>query len=114
MNVPGGSTFRLDNGALIPPPGTPYGDPVTITMLVEKIKGGKELLFTFSPSGCLFNPSLEVWFDWTDLNSNNANLFYIDSDGKYIEQGPESIDYQGHRMTLHIDHFSRYALAISR
>ena len=42
MVVPNGSTFHLKEGALTPPPETPHGESVTLTMLVEKIThGGK-------------------------------------------------------------------------
>ena len=111
MKVNGGSTFHLDQGALTPPLGTPPGQrSVTLTMLVERDKFRDELIFTFGPSGCTFNPPAEVWFDWKDLHSENATLYYIDSDGNYIPQTADYVDSQGQRMKLFIDHFSRYAI----
>ena len=114
MQVPNGSTFHLQLNALTPPQGTTLGSDVTLTMLAEKDAARNQLLFSFGPSGCQFNPPAEVWFDWTDLGSKNAKLYYIDSDGVYHEQSPESVDFQGQRMSLRIDHFSRYAVAYSQ
>lgn len=111
MNVPNGSTFHLKEGALTPPPGTPTGANVTLTMLVEKGAGRNELVFSFGPSGCRFNPPAELWLDWTDLGSPHAKLYYITADGKYVEQSPDYVDFQGRRILLRIDHFSRYAVA---
>ncbi len=119
MVVPGGSIFHLTEGALTPPEGTPHGESVTLTMLVEKIthggkgKGKTELRFSFGPSGCQFNPPAEVWFDWSDLGVRKAMLYYIDDHGNYIELKPDKIDRKGHRFKLYIDHFSRYAVAWS-
>jgi hypothetical protein len=111
MNVPGGSTFNIREGALTPPPGTPIGQEVTLTMLVEKDDLNNELIFSFGPSGCTFDPPAEVWFDYTDSGSRNVTLFYIDENGNYIPQEPARVDKKGQRMKLFIDHFSRYAFA---
>ena len=113
INVPGGSTFHLHEGALTPPPGTPVGEAVTISMLVEKNATGDEFIFTFGPHGSQFDPPAEVWFDWTDLGSKNAKLFYIDDNGNYVEMQPDRVDRRGQRMLLRIPHFSRYAVAWS-
>jgi hypothetical protein len=110
LNVNGGSTFHLEMGALTPPEGTAIGDPVTLTMLVERDKFRTELVFTFGPHGCQFDPPAEVIFDWQDLHSNNATLYYIDKDGNYIPQTPDNMDVQNKKMTLYIEHFSRYAI----
>ena len=114
VNVPGGSTFHLMEGALTPPPGTPLGEAVTISMLVEKSAVGDEFIFTFGPHGSQFNPPAEVWFDWTGSGSKDATLFYIDDDGNYVEMQPDRVDRRGQRMLLRIPHFSRYAVAWSR
>jgi hypothetical protein len=112
INIPGGSTFSVLNGSLIPPEGTQSGKTVTITMLAEKVKykGKSQLVFTFGPHGSQFTTPAEVIFDWTDLGINQAHLFYIDESGNYIPQNPESLDINNKRMTMKIDHFSRYAI----
>jgi len=121
MLVPGGTRFMLWNRSLTPPP-NPVNilipdstRGVTITMLVEKVETdyGDELVFTFGPHGCQFDPPAEVIFDWTDLNINIAELFYLE-EGKHIPQDPNSIDINNKKMTLYISHFSRYALGVSR
>ena len=109
VKVNGGSTFHLEERALTPPPGA-EGEPVTITMLVEKDKFRTELTFTFGPSGASFDPPAEVTFNWKDLHSSNATLYYIDDNGDYIPQTPDYVDIQNKKMTLYIDHFSRYAI----
>lgn len=105
--VPGGTTFHLLKGAMIPPSGTKAGDSVTITMLVEQNNNSGTLEFTFGPSGFQFDPPAEVWFDWTDLHSSHATLYYIQEDGARIPQTPDYVDMQGKRMKISIDHFSR-------
>ena len=110
MNVPGGTTFHLKAGALTPPPGTPSGQSVTLTMLVEKDEVNNELLFTFGPAGCQFDPPAEVIFNWQDLGSQNAKLYYIHKNGNYIPLKVDDVDVQNKKMTLYIDHFSRYAI----
>lgn len=112
--VPGGSIFHLKESALSPPAATETGEDITITMLVERDQTGNALLFTFGPSGCSFDPPAEVWFNWTDLGSSKATLYYINPDGVPVEQAPDEVDLQGQRVKLYIDHFSRYALARSR
>jgi hypothetical protein len=108
--IPNGSNFSLASGSLIPPPGTPFGDPVTITMQVERDFEMNELLFTFGPSGCLFNEPAEVEFDWSDLGIEVATLYYIDGNGNYVPQAPASISINNKKMMIYIDHFSRYAI----
>lgn len=111
MKVNGGSTFHLEDGALIPPPEIPWGENVRIDMIVEKDKSTGEMIFTFRPHGCQFDPPAEVWFDWKDLHVDLAKLYYIDENGNRILQTPDDIDLQGKRMKLYIHHFSRYALS---
>lgn len=111
VKLPGGSTLRISKGALTPPPGTPFMQDVTITILVEKSADGRnELVFTFGPSGCQFSPAAEVTFDWTDLEGSTVNLYYIDENGNYILQSPDNIDFKNKKMTIFVDHFSRYAI----
>ncbi len=109
LQVNSSSTFHLLGGALTPPAEL-LGDKVTITMLVEKDDVNNQLIFTFGPSGCSFSPSAEVWLDWSDLGISAPKLYYVESNGNYIEQAADSIDLQGQRLSLHIDHFSRYAI----
>ncbi len=113
FQVQNNSEFILNQGALTPPAGIAWGDPVTITMTVDRDSVRNELIFTFGPSGCQFNPPAEVWFDWSDLGVRKATLYYIDDHGNYVEQKPDKIDRKGHRFKLYIDHFSRYAVAWS-
>lgn len=116
FNVSNSSQFSISNNALTPPPEIPVGDDVTITMLVEKskYKGKDQLVFTFGPSGCQFNPPAEVIFSYADLGIDVSYLFYIDANGNYVEQSPNDIDIINKKMKLYISHFSRYAVAISR
>lgn len=111
INVPGGSSFHVRNGAFIPPKRTLEGADVTLTMFAERSEYNyNEIIFTFKPSGSQFNPSAEVWLDWNDLGSPNATLYYIDENDNYIPQEPDDVDLQGKRLKLSIDHFSRYAI----
>jgi len=110
INVPNGSNLSFSNGALTPPPGTPLGAPVLITMEVEKDTINNQLIFTFGTAGCQFNPPAEVVFDFSDLGFDLAALYYIDENGDYIPQSAESINISNHKMTFYIDHFSRYAI----
>jgi hypothetical protein len=112
VQVNGGSSFHLEVGALTPPPGAVFGDDVKITMLVERDKFRTQLLFTFGPSGCTFDPPAEVTFDWRDLHSKKVVLYYIDEAGNYVPQSPEVVDLQNNKMTIHVSHFSRYAIGI--
>jgi len=117
VNVPGGSTFHIKSGSLTPPPGTPHGASVTVTMLVEKIVNAndeEELIFTFGPSGVKFDPPAVAWMKWSDLEVKTVKLFYIDSGDNYIEQKPEKIDKKKKKLMIYIDHFSRYALCRGR
>lgn len=113
INLGQGSKFIVPRGALTPPPGTPKGADVTITMTAEKDELTNELVFSFGPSGCHFNPAARLRLDYSDLNIDTPGLFYIDQDN-YVEQTPDHIDYQGKFILLNIDHFSRYAVAWSR
>ncbi len=114
VNVPGGTKFKLQSGALTPPPGTPAGSTVTITMLVEKDTVNNELIFTFSPHGSQFLPAAEAWIDYTDLGVNNVKAYYINDDGSYTPLKPVLEDRKNKKMMLLIPHFSRYAIAHSQ
>lgn len=108
--LPSRSVFDLDGGSLTPPPSIPWGDPVTITFEVDKDTVTNELIFTFGPHGSQFSPAARIILDWSDLGIEVPTLYYIDENGNYIEQIPEHIDVRGQKMTIYVDHFSRYAL----
>ena len=105
-----GSKLTIAKNSLTPPPGTPEGAKVTITMNVELVNG--ELIFTFGPHGCQFDPPAELRIDYSDLGVELPDLYYIEN-GEYIKQAPDHIDTQGRFMLLNFDHFSRYAVAWS-
>ena len=104
-----GSSFKVFTSSLTPPD-TVLGDPITITMMVDYDKSRKELKFEFGPHGCEFDPPAEVWLKWSQLNTNNVKLYYIDDNGNYIQQNPDLIDLQGQKMLVRFPHFSRYAI----
>ncbi len=55
LKVENGSTFKFGRGSLTPPPGWQL-DRITLTMVVDIDTTRNELLFTFGPSGCKFDP----------------------------------------------------------
>jgi len=114
MQVPGGTSFSLTGGALTPPPDSTVGTDITLTLQAEKkkYKGKDVLLFTFGPHGSAFNPRAEVTFDWNDLGIEMANLYYLDEDGNLVIQAPDQIEIQNKKMTIYLDHFSRYAIGM--
>jgi hypothetical protein len=114
MSTENGSSFDIQKGALTAPLGTETGQDVTITMKIEKDPVNNELLFTFEPHGCQFYPEAIIWLNYRDLGIETAKLFYIEEDGSYVEQKPESIDIYEKKMQIKVSHFSRYAIAFSR
>lgn len=112
VNIPAASFFKFENGALTPPAGTPLGADVEITMEVDlvKYKGDNYLEFTFGPSGCQFSPNATVTLDWSLLEFFNITLYYIDGNN-YIPMAPDEIDIINKKVTIYINHFSRYALS---
>ena len=111
--LPNGSSFEFQNGALTPPSDHPWGEPVEITFSAEKDPLSNEIIFTFGPSGCTFETPAEVWLNWQDLGWPNATLYYLDHDGNRIEQLPDQIDIYNKSMCIRVKHFSRYAVAYS-
>ncbi len=109
LKVENGTTFSFKNGSLTPPSGW-TDDRIILSMEVERDIMDNELQFKFGPSGCKFNPSAKIWFNYEDLGISAPKLYYIDSEGNYIEQSPEKIDYRGNKMLISVDHFSRYAI----
>jgi hypothetical protein len=110
INIPNGSNFSISHGALTPPSGIPFGEPVQITMTAEKDSVKNQLIFSFGPSGCQFDPPAAVVFDYTDLGFELATLYYIDENGNYIPQSPDYINISNNKITIYVDHFSRYAI----
>ncbi len=110
IRLPQGSKLKIAKNSLTPPPGTPAGADVTITMNAELVNG--ELIFTFGPHGCQFDPPAKLRIDYGDFGVELPTLYYIEN-GEYVEQVPDHIDTQGRFMLLHFDHFSRYAVAWS-
>lgn len=110
INVPDGSNLSISAGALIPPPGTPLGAPVLVSMQAEKDEMNNQLIFTFGTSGCQFDPPAEVVFDYSDLGFELATLYYIDENGNYIPQSPASVNISNKKILIYINHFSRYAI----
>ena len=113
MEIANGSVFKLKEGSLTPPPGTKDKKPVTLTMEMDFDQEKNELIFTFGPHGSQFSPRAEICLYWQELGINKAKLFYIDDNGDYIQQEPDQMDVKSKKMTLYVDHFSRYALAHS-
>lgn len=113
VSIPLVSKFQFDNGALTPPPGTPLGADVEITMEVDLVKkqGDRYLVFTFGPSGSQFSPSATVILDWSLLEYLDVTLYYIDENNNYIPMSPDEIDIFNKKVTIYIGHFSRYALS---
>jgi len=105
-----GSKLTIAKNSLTPPPGTPDGAKVTITMNVELVNN--ELIFTFGPHGCQFDPPAELRIDYGDLGVKRPTLYYVEN-GEYVEQAPDHLDTKNRFMLLNFDHFSRYAVAWS-
>ncbi len=105
-----GSKLTIAKNSLTPPPGTPKGAKVTITMNAELVNG--ELIFTFGPHGCQFDPPAELRIDYSDLGVELPALYYVEN-GEYVKQAPDHVDTKNRFMFLNFDHFSRYAVAWS-
>lgn len=133
LNTTNGSKFKIKDGDLTPPPGwtdgkgkkhRKNGDPITITMTVDKIKVDKEeqIVFTFEPSGCTFSPSAELTLSWKGLKAKkheDVTLALIEHDPAFPDKIGEPIgayetDTRGQKFLMWIDHFSRYAISKGR
>jgi len=110
---PSGSQFILQPESLIPPDEIPWGDPVTITMTVEKDLANNTLIYTFEPSGCVFDPPATLWISWGDLGTDSADLYLIGKNDRFVPEAPDVVDYEGKKFMVLISHFSRYAVAYS-
>lgn len=114
LNFLNGTKLYIPYNSLTPPPGTAPGDPVVITGLIEKDDINNELIYSFGPSGCQFNPPADLWMKYGALGNGNPILYYIDANGNYIQQQPYDINKQQKWIQVKIHHFSRYAIGISR
>ena len=104
------SKFEIEVDALTPPPGTPWGDPVTVTVEIDYDATTQELLLTFGPHGAQFSPRAEVKIDYRVLGVDLPVLYYIDDNDNRIEQQPDQLDTNKRWLKIYLDHFSRYAL----
>ncbi len=122
LKVKNGSSFHVAEGALIPPITSLLRrllKVVTVSMEVDLVEDleipqqgrVKALVYTFAPSGSQFDPPADAWFDFSDLNSPNAKVYYIAKDNNYIELEPAKVDLVNKRLLLKVHHFSRYAVA---
>jgi hypothetical protein len=116
-----GTIFQVLLGSLTPPSGIIFGDSVAITMNIDINVNKKEMTFEFGPSGSLFNPGAIATLHWKDLaravpgsGFRPVKFYYIDDNGTYHEQNPVLVNYLLKIMVVHINHFSRYAIAFSR
>jgi hypothetical protein len=105
------SKLSVKDAALTPPYWTKQGDDVRITMRIDHDVEKNELIFTFGPPGCRFDPPVEIKMDYRVLGVDVVDLFYIDEQGNYIKQTPEQIDVNKQWLKIYVDHFSRYAVA---
>ena len=132
LNTTNGSKFKIKDGVLTPPDtwtetdgkgkkprNYEWGDPVTITMTVDKVDD--RIVFTFEPSGCSFDPSAELTLSWKGLKAKkheDATLELLDHDPDYHDQGEVigayETDTRGQKFLMWIDHFSRYAISKGR
>ena len=105
-----GSKFTVETGALTPP--HPLASSVYVSVRADFDSLNNEIVVSFTPSGCVFNPAAELILDYTDLGIDIATLYYINENGDYILQSPDHIDFQKRTITIYIDHFSRYAIGM--
>lgn len=110
-----GAYLFIEPGSLTPPKGTRKGDPVTITMTLEKDTEFNELIYSFEPHGSTFSPEAHLVLSFTNLSgSGTVSLFYLDADRNHTEVIPDQWDMIEQLAYLRIPHFSRYAVAWSR
>lgn len=111
IRLPNGSEFWVDDGVLIPPPGSPDGAPITMTMTCDKDPDTHRLYFSFQSASCQFEPYAQLFLRWANLGLNHPRLYFINEKDKKLEQQPDIVNHKGqHIMGLFIHHFSRYAV----
>lgn len=121
IQIPGGSSFEVEDSSFIPPSGTTLGVDITLSFKVELDTSAMDLVFTFSPAGASFLPPANAWIIWKDLatinpeiNSDDVKIFEIDDNGVYSEIVPALIDNDEFKILILIHHTSRYALSYTR
>jgi len=114
LNFVNGTKLYVPFNSLTPPSGTPPCESVMINGLIEKDEVNNELIYSFGPSGCQFDPPADLWMKYGDLGNGNPILYYIDANGNYIQQQPHDINKKQKWLQVKIHHFSRYAIGISR
>lgn len=107
------SKLTVERNSLIPPPGTPWGEPVTITMVMDYDSVNQEIQVHFEPHGCQFTIPAQLKIDYRFLDIDIPVLYYIDEDENYIEQQPDQIKANKKWLKIYMNHFSRYAVAHS-
>ena len=114
LNFVNGTKLQFLYGALTPPNNL-NANKVEITGSIDYDIIHDELVFTFGPSGCQFQPAAELWLKYSDLVGNGVpNLYYIDANGNYVPQAPDEVNMVQKWLKIHINHFSRYAVAYGR
>ncbi len=110
-----GNRFHVRANSIIPPEGTPYGAPVTITMKLDVDLENNYMEVGFGPHGTQFTRPAEIRLSWEIFagEEGTPKLYYITPDGQYIEQAPDQVDYSKKFIIFKIYHFSRYAFALS-
>ena len=73
----------------------------------------------FGPHGIKFNCPVEVWLsckmaDLTDIDEDKLQVFYYNEETDMWELIGGEVDKSKKKVKVHLPHFSRYALAISR
>ena len=114
LNFVNGTKLQFLYGALTPPNNL-NGNKVEITGSIDYDVVNDELVFTFGPSGCQFQPAAELWLKYDALvGSGVPNLYYIDDLGNYVPQVPDEVNTVQKWLKIYILHFSRYAVAYGR
>lgn len=109
------SKFQLEDWSMTAPPSHPQGEDITLTVQVDYDETAKTLFFEFGPHGCQFNPRAEMKMDYSVLGVDVPVLMYWDETLQdWVEQQPDQIKVNKKWLKIRLDHFSRYAVAISR
>jgi len=111
------SSFHIKDRALIPPAGpsmSPRMRDATVTMRIDYDPVAGQLLYEFGPHGCQFQPCAMLKMDYGELQIEEPVLFYIDERGNYIKMEPHQINTNQKWIMIKLDHFSRYAVSVSR
>jgi len=110
IQLSNGSTFAIERGAMTPP--HPLASSYYLTVRADFDSLNNQIIVSFTPGGCVFDPPAELILDWTDLGIEVASLYYINENGDYIPQTPDHINFDRRTLSIYIDHFSRYAIGM--